>query len=137
MTFAGWVALAGMRVAGYVVPWMPLPLLRSAADVAGAAGYTLGTAARRGGATNLAAAVDPADPDLLALRLREAFRTQAQNYVDLFRIPALPIEAFGDLVDMKGWEHVVAARAAGRGAVLAAAHLGNIDLVVQHVCARG
>jgi KDO2-lipid IV(A) lauroyltransferase len=126
-----------MHVAGFVVPRTPLRLLRTAADVAGAAGYALGTGARRGGATNLSAAVDPGDPDLLALRLREAFRTQAQNYVDLFRIPALPIEAFDELVDMEGWEHVAAARAAGRGAVLAAAHLGNIDLVVQNVCARG
>src|SRR2546429_6236575 len=42
---------------------------------------------RRGLASNLAAVLDRHDPDLIALRAREAFRTQAANYVDLFHLP--------------------------------------------------
>jgi KDO2-lipid IV(A) lauroyltransferase len=133
----GYAALVGLRLAGAVVPRTPLPVLRAAADLAGAAGYALGAGARRGGASNLSAVIDRRDPELVALRLREAFRTQAQNYVDMFRIPKSTLAELAALVDMEGWENVDQALAADRGAIFAAAHLGNIDLVVQFACARG
>lgn len=126
-----------MRLGAALVPRLSPPLVHSAADLAGAVAYALGARARRGGAGNLSAVVDPTDPDLVALRLREAFRTQARNYVDLFRVPALSIEELAGLIDVEGWENVDAALAAGRGGIFASAHLGHIDLVAQVACARG
>jgi KDO2-lipid IV(A) lauroyltransferase len=62
---------------------------------------------------------------------------QGQNYVDLLRIPTLTADELERLVDMEGWHHLEMALAAGHGAIFAALHLGNVDLAVQAVCARG
>lgn len=137
MSVAGWLALAGMRLAGGLVPRLPTRFLRAAADVAGLASYALAGKRRRGLVGNLSAVVDPGDPDLVALRAREAFRTQAHNYVDLFRVPRLSPGQIEAMVEIEGWEHIQAVLAAGRGGILVVAHLGNLDLVAQLVCVRG
>lgn len=129
--------VAAFRLAAALVPRLPARAAEPGADLVGVLGYALGAGARRGIAGNLARVLDPGDPDLVALRAREAFRTQAHNYVDLFRIPALPLDRIAARIDLRGWEHVEAALALGRGAILAAVHLGNIDMVAQVICARG
>jgi KDO2-lipid IV(A) lauroyltransferase len=129
--------VAGFRLAAALVPLLPEAAVEGTAAVVGAASYALGAGARRGIVGNLARVLDPGDPDLIALRAREAFRTQAHNYLDLFRIPAQPLDLINARIDLNGWEHVEAALARGRGAIFAAAHLGNIDLVAQAAIARG
>jgi len=137
MSLAGWLALGAFRAGGALVPRLPIAAVRAAADVAGLASYALSRGARRALARNLTTVLDPGDPDLVALRVREAFRAQTQNYVDLFRIPALRLDQIERMVELNGWENVESARGAGRGAVLAAVHLGNVDLVAQITCALG
>src|SRR5262245_22542430 len=85
-------ALLAMRAGAALAPALSPGLSEALAELGGAAAYLLGAAARRGLAANLAAALGPDDPDLVALRTREAFRTQAANYLDLFRLPALALE---------------------------------------------
>jgi lauroyl/myristoyl acyltransferase len=126
-----------MRLVGALVPRLPEAALATAAELAGAASYVVARGARRASAGNLAAAVDPGDPDLVALRVREAFRVQARNYVDLFRIPGLSLAEVERRVELVGWEQLQRALTQGRGAILATAHLGNVDLVAQLACARG
>jgi lauroyl/myristoyl acyltransferase len=137
VSLAGWLALGGMRLGAALVPRLPFSLVRAAADVAGLASYGLSTRPRRALASNLSSVLDPGDPDLIALRLREAFRTQTHNYVDLFRLPSLTLGRIERMIDLDGWGQVDEVLAAGRGGVLAAAHLGNIDLVAQVACAHG
>ncbi|HEY3111722.1 MAG TPA: hypothetical protein VGL23_23400, partial [Chloroflexota bacterium] len=129
--------LLAMRAGAAIVPALPTELAGALGEVGGAAAYALGRVARRGIASNLAAVLGPFDPDLVALRAREAFRTQAANYLDLFRLPRLSLAEVERRVDVAGWEHLESALGGGRGAILAAAHLGNIDRVAQVACARG
>ncbi len=126
-----------MRLVGALVPRLPEAALAPAAELAGAASYVVARGARRASADNLAAVVDTGDPDLVALRVREAFRVQARNYADLFRIPELSLAEVERRVELVGWEHLQRAASHGRGAILATAHLGNVDLVAQLACARG
>ncbi|HEV8633389.1 MAG TPA: lysophospholipid acyltransferase family protein [Chloroflexota bacterium] len=123
--------LWGMRLGAAVVPRLPERLAYAAADAVALAAYGLAAAARRGVADNLSAVVDRHDPDLVALRAREAFRTQARNYADLFRLPSWTLAELGRRVEVVGEEHLRAAHAKGKGIVLGALHLGNLDVVIQ------
>src|SRR2546426_1459106 len=114
-----------MRAGAAIVPALPAELAGALGEVGGAAAYAFGRTARRGIASNLAAVLGRLDPDLVALRAREAFRTQAANYLDLFRLPRLSLAEIERRVDPVGWEHLQRALSGGPGAVLAAAHLGN------------
>jgi lauroyl/myristoyl acyltransferase len=130
-------ALLAMRVGAAVVPALPPAAVGWLGEVGGAAAYALGRRARRGLAGNLAVALGRHDPDLVALRAREAFRTQSANYLDLFRLPHLSLDDVERMVDFHGWERLEAALEGGRGAILATGHLGSIDMVAQVARARG
>jgi lauroyl/myristoyl acyltransferase len=120
-----------MRAGAAFVPAVPERLAYGVADLLGLCAYALAAPARRGAADNISSVVDRHDADLLALRVREAFRTQCRNYVDLFRLPALSYDEIASRVDVVGEAHVRAAHARGKGVILAALHLGNVDVVPQ------
>ncbi len=63
--------------------------------------------------------------------VRAVFRHGAQNYYDVLRLPHLAPEALQACIEVAGWEHLEAARAAGRGVLLVTAHLGSLSLVGQ------
>lgn len=69
---------------------------------------------------------------------RGCFRAAAYYYTDLARTPLLDPDRFEreQLRDF-GFEHVRAALAAGRGAIVATIHYGNPELVAQSMKARG
>jgi KDO2-lipid IV(A) lauroyltransferase len=131
------VGLLALRAGAATVPALPRGVTEALGEIGGAAAYGLGRAARRGVASNLSAVLGRYDPDLVALRAREAFRTQAANYLDLARLPGMTLDEVERRIEVEGWAHLEAALRGGRGAILAAAHLGNIDLVAQIACARG
>jgi KDO2-lipid IV(A) lauroyltransferase len=70
-------------------------------------------------------------------RVRATFRYLLYNYFDLFRLPALDRQTVGRLVTVTGWEYVEAALAQGRGLVMVSAHLGNIEMILYAMLARG
>jgi phosphatidylinositol dimannoside acyltransferase len=133
----GGLTLLTMRVGVAIAPLLPGAPARALAEIGGAAAYALGAAARRGVAANLAVVLGRHDPDLVALRAREAFRTQAANYLDLVGLSRLSLDEIEQRVVLEGWQHLESALSGGRGAILAAVHLGNVDLVAQLACARG
>jgi KDO2-lipid IV(A) lauroyltransferase len=65
------------------------------------------------------------------------FHHGALNYWDTFALPHFTRQQLIDLVDIQGLEHLERARAAGRGVVCAAAHLGSVALVAQVLPALG
>ncbi len=69
--------------------------------------------------------------------VREAFRHGARNYYDTFRIGQLTAAEIAELVPTTGWEHLDQALTAGRGAILAGAHLSSVGLGGQSVAAQG
>ena len=129
--------LWGMRLGAALVPRLPERLVDAAADVVGLAAYGLAAPARRAVADNLSATLDWHDPDLVALRAREAFRTQARNYADLFRLTGWTLDELSRRIEVVGEEHLRSALARGKGAILAALHLGNLDVVMQAASQRG
>ena len=69
--------------------------------------------------------------ELSALELRRevqrSFDSYARYWVELFRLPEVTFEELDARMSYEGLEHVVAARAAGSGAVMAIPHLGGWD----------
>jgi KDO2-lipid IV(A) lauroyltransferase len=59
------------------------------------------------------------------------FSNLLKNYYDLFRSPYLTPQETAQLIEVEGWEHIEASLDQGKGLVVASAHLGNIEIVVQ------
>lgn len=60
---------------------------------------------------------------------RAVFRNFAYSILDFLYIPTLTDENLHDfLADLRGWEHVQAARKAGRGGIFVTAHMGSWEL---------
>ena len=69
--------------------------------------------------------------------VRDAFRQGIRAYYDTLRLPALSCAELIDLVPLQGREHLDAALAAGRGAILVGAHLSGTPLGGPGVAVRG
>jgi len=68
---------------------------------------------------------------------RRAFRNYGKYLFDFFRLPSLDRDAFEAGVIAGGFEHLDAALARGRGALLVLGHVGNWDLAGAVVTGRG
>jgi len=66
-----------------------------------------------------------------AWAVRGVFRHVLRNYYDTFRLPALSDAAVRAFVDIDGLEHLRAALALGRGAILVSAHVSSVAFAVQ------
>jgi KDO2-lipid IV(A) lauroyltransferase len=69
--------------------------------------------------------------------VREVFFHGALNYWDILAIPRFTLERLRQIVTVRGLEHVDAARAVGRGVIIAGAHLSSVSLVGHIVPAYG
>lgn len=100
--------------------------------------YRLDAGGRQAVQDNLRHVLGPAvPPSVLDARVRAAFRMQAYNYFDLFRLPAMSAEEVAARLNIEGWENLEAAIACGKGVVLVSVHYGNIDVVMQVLGLRG
>ncbi|MBI4297932.1 MAG: lysophospholipid acyltransferase family protein [Chloroflexi bacterium] len=86
---------------------------------------------------NLRRAVGTEDKQALRRVAREVFRNLARNYFDLLRLPYFSLPELEQGLSIHGWDHFQEAVAAGRGVILATAHLGNFDFMAQLGVARG
>lgn len=57
--------------------------------------------------------------------------------VELFRLPHMTVEENKKLVEIEGWEHMEAALEKGKGAILLATHVDNVDLGGCSMAMRG
>jgi lauroyl/myristoyl acyltransferase len=74
--------------------------------------------------------------EIHALR-RGVFRSATRYYVELMRLPVVDLQALHDRVEVEGYERFEAARAGGRGVIVASVHLGPTELLLQAFSARG
>ncbi|MDP1807164.1 MAG: phosphatidylinositol mannoside acyltransferase [Acidimicrobiales bacterium] len=100
--------------------------------MAGAAARSLGRVAARTDADRrqlVARNLQRADPSLqgpaLQRAVRQTFESYARYWVESFRLPTTSPEALEAGFTYEGYEHIDAARAAGKGAVMALPHLGG------------
>ncbi|MFW0873720.1 phosphatidylinositol mannoside acyltransferase [Rhodococcoides corynebacterioides] len=123
-----------LGAAGYVAGWrvvraLPEGVARRLFD----AGADL--AARRGGGPeqlrrNLARVLGTTPADVPDELVRASVRSYARYWREAFRLPSMDLAAQARSIDasVSGKEHLEAALAAGRGAVLALPHSGNWDM---------
>jgi KDO2-lipid IV(A) lauroyltransferase len=102
--------------------------------ILGSLGYYLALRSRRQAVSNLRLAyrdeLTAAQRESLTKRVFQHF---GRCVVDFLRAPTLGPEQLSALVTCEGWEHVEAARKAGRGVILVMAHLGNWELLGRWV----
>jgi phosphatidylinositol dimannoside acyltransferase len=78
---------------------------------------------------------DPEGPEIRRLS-RDAMRSYARYWLEVFRLPALDAAAIRDRVRIEGW-HRVADAVRERGAVVALPHMGNWDLAGAWAAVQG
>ncbi len=126
------------RLLGAIVPRLPPRFGYWLFARLGALAFLLAKGARSAVEDNMRHVLGPeASPERLRHIVRSVFVNQARNYYDLFRVPSIPDAQIKELVTIVGQEHLTAALAEGRGAVLVSIHFGNIDIVAQAALIHG
>src|SRR5256885_6032028 len=69
------------------------------------------------------------DPAELRRISKLNFRNHAKAYADLMQLPRARVEAMRTRLKVEGWEHVDAARAQGKGALVVSCHMGSYEVV--------
>ena len=77
------------------------------------------------------------DNDDLNRRALEVFRNASRNTYDLINLPRRDPGTLERPVTVYGWDHMDSAIARGKGVVLASIHMGNMDMSIQIIRARG
>ena len=125
-----YLALRGLS---FLVPLVPPWLGYRWASLLGELSYCMLWRPRRNVAANLRRVLgESASAAERRAAARSVFRTGAMNYYDLFRVPRLDLERLRQLISVRGWEHVDMSLRGGKGVILVAPHLGNLD-VVAHI----
>jgi KDO2-lipid IV(A) lauroyltransferase len=65
------------------------------------------------------------------------FRQNVSNYLDLFLLPSIKPETILQSMEVRGFEHLQRALAAGKGAIMFSAHLGPFDYLIQWLAVQG
>jgi phosphatidylinositol dimannoside acyltransferase len=68
------------------------------------------------------------DPGAIERRVRGAFGSYGRYWMESFRLPSLDPVALAERFSIEGLGHIEAARAAGKGAILAIPHLGGWEV---------
>lgn len=128
------LAGAVIRAAERTLPAVPTAIAVPIATAVGTAAYLASPAARAAVRANLMVV---APERATSATVRRIFIEQARNYLEVFRLPHTGREKLRDAVATRGWEHFVAAHDAGKGVIVASAHLGPISVVGQIMVANG
>jgi len=98
----------------------------------GALFYLLSPQLRRTLAHNISHVLGPgADEEKVVALVRQACVNIAKGHVDLFRLGRLSVDDIRGMTQVEGKDYLMEALAAGKGAVVVTAHMGNVDLMAQ------
>lgn len=106
----------------------PAPIAHGLARASATVAYAALGARRAILLDNLRHTAPNASPAQRRQLARDTFRHIAECQVDLYRIPASSPNELREMVDVRGFEHVEAARELGRGVIIVIGHLGNYEL---------
>jgi len=119
---------------------LPAPVLYGLANLASELAYVFSVRIRHNVWDNMRHVMGPATPKAeLRRAARQVFRNTGRYYADLIRRPRLDVQRFYDrqLVHHGLAENLVPALERGKGVVMASAHFGGAELVVQGLLAVG
>lgn len=69
--------------------------------------------------------------------IRRFFSNFCMSFVEVLRIPHMSLKKNKKLVNIEGWEHMEAALSKGKGVILFATHMDNVDLAGCSMAMRG
>jgi lauroyl/myristoyl acyltransferase len=117
---------------------VPPGLRYAAAAPGGSAWFLLSVAQRRAALDNYAAALgaEPHDPRVARVA-RRAFQNYGRMLMDFLLLGSLSPEELGKRMSYDGREHLDAALARGRGAIMAIPHMGSWDMAGSFAASLG
>ncbi|OGO39751.1 MAG: hypothetical protein A2Z04_06205, partial [Chloroflexi bacterium RBG_16_57_9] len=125
------------RLAGVILPLLPERFSYWLFTHIGDLIHRLNRRARETVRDNLRHVLGPTvSEQTLREAVRGVFRTQAKNYFDLFRVLKLTEAEVERRVKVEGWENIEKGLARGKGLIVASAHVGNFDVVMQILAFR-
>ena len=80
---------------------------------------------------------EDADAASVSELARQVFQNRVLNYYDLVRLSGMPLDELSRRMTIEGLEHIEQLVAAKQGAVVAAAHIGPMELMIQAVASLG
>jgi KDO2-lipid IV(A) lauroyltransferase len=126
-----------LRLGRVLVRAVPYPRLYSLAGLAGDLQFHLARGRRCIVVANLRQVLGPLTPQTrLDALARQVFRHAARNYLDVLTLGVQSPDVLDRRIEMQGLPLLDSALAAGRGAILVAPHMGNMDLLVQYLALR-
>ena len=129
---------AAYEVGARILRAIPAGMRHAAVAPGGTAWYWLSAAQRRAALDNYAAVlgVDRLDPEAAHIA-RRAFQNYGRMLADFVLLGSLTPEELMRQVSFEGLEHVDAALAQGRGAIMAVPHMGSWDMAGSWAAAKG
>ncbi|MFH1487028.1 MAG: lysophospholipid acyltransferase family protein [Chloroflexota bacterium] len=125
------------RLATIVLPFLPAKVGYKMAVFLADVAYLLAPGPRQAVSDNIRHVLGPdAEKGILRRTVRSVFRNTAKNYFDLFRLPQMNMGRIKQNLTILGWEYFERLRGDGKGVIIATAHLGSVDLVVQVLAAH-
>jgi KDO2-lipid IV(A) lauroyltransferase len=126
------------RASAKVLRTIPPGLRHAAAAPGGAAWFWLSAAQRRAALENYAAALgqDRSSPEVSRVA-RRAFQNYGRMLMDFLLLGSLTPEELVRRMTIDGREHLEAALARGRGAIMAVPHMGSWDMAGSYAGALG
>lgn len=126
------------RVSARVLRAVPPGLRHAAAAPGGAAWFWLSAGQRRAALENYAAALgrERSDPEVARIA-RRAFQNYGRMLTDFLLMGSLSPEELRQRMSIDGLDHVDAALARGRGAIMAVPHMGSWDMAGSYAGALG
>lgn len=131
------------RFASRILPWIPRRLAYASGNVLGLVAWLIARKARRQATKNIIHVLGTQVQETRAgrKRLRRTvqgmFVTNIRNYLELLTLPSLSSEEILHNIDIKGWEHLNAALALGKGVIIFVAHQGPFDYTIQDMGIKG
>lgn len=126
------------RAGARIVRAVPATLRHAAATPGGTAWYWLSAGQRRAALDNYAAVlgVEPSDPRVARLA-RHAFQNYGRMLIDFLLLGSLTPQDLMERMSNDGREHLDAALAQGKGAIMAVPHMGSWDMAGSYAAALG
>lgn len=131
------------RLAAQILPWIPRRLAYTLAKVLGLIAWLVARKARRQATKNILHVLGTQVQETRAGRRRlrrivqGMFVHTMRNYLELFMLQSLSSEQILRNISIKGWEHLQAALAQGKGVIIFVAHQGPFDYIVQYMGIKG
>ncbi len=130
-------ATLAYRAAEGVVGLLPRPTTEFLARAAAHAAFVAGVPARRHLEANLARLLPAEAPERRRRHARAAFEHFALSFVDFLALSRQSRQGLLDAIDVRGLDHLEAARRSGRGVLVLSAHLGCWERAAAWLAATG